>query len=90
MNNTIIGQGTKIDNLVHIDHNVLIGKHCCIITQSMIGGGTEIGDYSWLAPGAIIRDNIEIGSNVTVGMGLVVIKNVGNGQVVFGVPAREH
>jgi UDP-3-O-[3-hydroxymyristoyl] glucosamine N-acyltransferase len=90
MNNTIIGQGTKIDNLVHIAHNVLIGKHCAIITQSMIGGGTKIGDYSWIAPGAIIRDNIKIGSNVTVGMGAVVTKNVGDGKTVFGVPAREH
>ncbi len=88
LDNTIIGQGTKIDNLCHIAHNVVIGKHCAIIAQSMIGGGTKIGDYSRIAPCACIRDGIEIGKNVAVGMGSVVTKSIDDNCVVVGVPAR--
>ena len=89
MGNTIIGQGTKIDNLCHIAHNVVIGKHCMIIAQSMIGGSTIIGDYCYIAPCACLRDSIEVGKNALIGMGSVVTKNVSDGQVVFGVPAKQ-
>jgi UDP-3-O-[3-hydroxymyristoyl] glucosamine N-acyltransferase len=90
LGNTIVGQGSKIDNLCHIAHNVVIGKHCAIIAQSMIGGSTRIGDYCWIAPCACLRDGIEIGRNAVIGMGSVVTRNVGDGQVVFGAPAKEH
>jgi len=89
MGNTIIGRGTKIDNLCHIAHNVVIGKHCMIIAQSMVGGSTRIDDYSWVAPQACLRDGIKIGKNVVIGMGSVVTKDVEDGWVVFGVPAKE-
>ena len=89
LGDTIVGLGSKIDKFCHIGHNVVIGKHCVITAHSVIAGHAKIGDYSWLAPGAIIRDGIEIGKNVVIGMGSVVTKNVGDGQVVFGVPARE-
>jgi len=88
LDNTTIGQGTKIDNLCHIAHNVVIGKHCAIIAQSMIGGGTKIGDYCWIAPCACLTDNIKIGKNVVVGMGSVVTKNIDDNCVVVGIPAR--
>lgn len=89
LDNTIVGEGSKIDNLCHIAHNVVIGKHCMIIAQSMIGGSTRIGDYCWIAPCTCLRDGIEIGKNVVTGMGSVVTRNVGDRQVVFGVPAKE-
>ncbi len=89
MDNTIIGQGTKINNLSHIAHNVTIGKGCLIMARVYLGGNSNIGDYSLVAPGAIIRDNISIGKNVTVGMGAVVTKNVSDGWTVFGIPAKE-
>lgn len=88
LDNTIIGQGTKINNLCHVGHNVVIGNNCVIIVNSYIGGGSRIGDNSHIAPGAIIRDGIRIGSNVTVGMGAVVTKDVDENCVVFGIPAR--
>ena len=87
--NTIIGRGTKIDNLCHIAHNVVIGKHCMIIAQSMIGGSTRIDDYSWAAPQACLRDGIRIGKNVIIGMGSVVTKDIEDGWIVFGVPAKK-
>lgn len=89
MGNTVIGQGTKIGHLCTIGHGVVIGKHCIIVTQSMFGGNSRIGDCSQVSLGACIRNGIKIGKNVVVGMGAVVTKNVGDGKTVFGVPAKE-
>jgi UDP-3-O-[3-hydroxymyristoyl] glucosamine N-acyltransferase len=88
LGNTIIGRGTKIDNLCHIAHNVNIGRHCVIIALSMIGGSTKIGDYSHVAPSASIMNKVELGKNVLVGLGSVVTRNVADNVVVNGVPAR--
>lgn len=89
MSDTIIGQGTKIGHLCNIGHSAVIGKHCFIATHGCVGGGSRIGDYSQISLGACIRNGIEIGKNVVVGMGAVVTKSVGDGKVVFGVPAKE-
>jgi len=88
LSDTIIGEGTKIDNLVHIAHNVVVGKHCVIVALAMIGGGAKIGDGAWIAPTACIRDGVTIGKQALVGMGAVVTKNVNDHDVVIGVPAR--
>ena len=89
MSDTIIGKGTKINNLVHIAHNVRIGKHCVIASFASFSGMVRIGDYSWIAPHVCIREGLSIGSHVMVGMGSVVTKDVDDGLVVIGVPARE-
>jgi UDP-3-O-[3-hydroxymyristoyl] glucosamine N-acyltransferase len=88
LGNTIIGEGAKIDNLVHIAHNVKVGKHSAIIANTMLGGSTLIGDYSWVAPSASLRDQIKIGNHVTVGMGAVVTKSIGDNETWTGSPAR--
>ena len=88
LSNTIIGEGSKIDNLVHIAHNVKIGKKCIIVTLSCIAGSVKIGDGSWIAPSAVIRDGITIGKGTVVGMGAVVTKNVAENDIVAGVPAK--
>jgi UDP-3-O-[3-hydroxymyristoyl] glucosamine N-acyltransferase len=88
LSDTVIGRGTKIDNLVHIAHNVKIGKHCAIIALAMVGGGTQIGDRVWVAPTACLRNGIVIGDQALVGMGAVVTKNVEGGETVIGVPAK--
>jgi UDP-3-O-[3-hydroxymyristoyl] glucosamine N-acyltransferase len=89
LGNTIIGEGAKIDNLVHIAHNVRVGKHSAIIAHAMIGGSTVIGDYSWVAPNVALRDQINIGNQVTVGMGAVVTKNIPEGETWTGSPAKK-
>jgi len=86
--NTVIGEGTKMGNLCSIGHNVLIGKHCFISAQVGIAGSTRIGDYSWLAPGATVRNAIKIGKNVVIGLGSVVTKNIEDNCVAYGAPAR--
>jgi UDP-3-O-[3-hydroxymyristoyl] glucosamine N-acyltransferase len=88
LENTIIGKNTKIDNLVHIAHNVQIGENCNIIALSIIGGSTIIGNNVWISPSVSIRDAVTIGSNSLIGLGAVVIKSVPDNEVWIGNPAK--
>ncbi len=87
--NTIIGAGTKIDNLVQIAHNVVIGKCCLIVSQAGIAGSSKLGDGVVLAGQSGVTDNVEIGNGVIVGGGSGVTHNVAAGQQLFGTPAME-
>jgi UDP-3-O-[3-hydroxymyristoyl] glucosamine N-acyltransferase len=89
LGNTVIMEGAKIDNFVHIAHNVVVGRHAAVIAHAMIGGSTIIGDHSWIAPSAALRDRLKIGSHVTVGLGAIVTKNIPDGETWIGNPARE-
>jgi len=88
LDNTIIGNGSKIDNLVHIAHNAVIGKHVIIIANAMIAGSVHIKDYSWIAPSASILNQMKIGERSTVGLGSVVLKSIPDDQTFIGNPAR--
>jgi UDP-3-O-[3-hydroxymyristoyl] glucosamine N-acyltransferase len=88
LGDTIIREGAKIDNLVHIAHNVVVGQHAAVIADAMIGGSTRIGDYAWVAPSACVRDVITIGEGATVGLGALVVKDVPDGATFMGAPAR--
>lgn len=85
--NTIIGAGTKIDNLVQIAHNVVIGKCCLIAGQAGIAGSCKLGDGVVLGGQAGLADNIVIGDGTMVGGGAGVISDVARGQQVSGTPA---
>ena len=87
---TKIGQGTKIDALVHIGHNVKIGKNCIIIAQVGIGGSSKIGDNCILAGQVGVRDHCEIGDNSIVYAKSAVFKSIPKNSKYSGIPARPH
>ncbi len=88
--NTIIGAGTKIDNLAQIAHNVTIGSHCIIVSQVGISGSVEIGDGVILAGQVGVRDHIKIGSGAIIGSQSGVGQSIPEGQVFSGSPAIPH
>jgi len=87
--NTIIGAGTKIDNLVQIAHNVVIGKCCLIVGQVGIAGSCRLGDGVVLGGQVGLADNIEIGDGTQVAARSGVVGSVPAGQQVGGVPAMD-
>lgn len=87
---TEIGAGTKIDNLVQIAHNVVIGERCVIAAQCGIAGSCCIGDGVVLAGQVGIKDHITIGAGAKIGAQAGVIKDVPAGAFFSGFPARPH
>lgn len=87
LGNTIIRDGAKIDNQVHISHNVDVGRDAVIIANSMVGGSVKIGDRAWLAPSVCIMNQRKIGEDATVGLQALVVKDVQKLETVMGAPA---
>jgi len=87
MGTTRIGQGSKIDNLVQIAHNVQIGRNCIIVAQVGISGSTSVGENAVLAGQVGVVGHIEIGAGAQVGAKSGVSKSVKPGERVFGYPA---
>jgi UDP-3-O-[3-hydroxymyristoyl] glucosamine N-acyltransferase len=88
LSNTIIGNGTKLDALVHVAHNVEIGKNCALTGGVIIGGSTIIGDTCWFGLNSTLKHKIKIGNKVIVGSGASVIGNIEDEDIVAGVPAK--
>ena len=89
---TWIGEGTKIDNLIQIGHNVVIGKHCILCALTGVSGSTKLGDYVTLAGQVGTVGHVEIGDGVIVGAQAGVNKSLPAKQIFMGtpaVPARE-
>src|SRR6266571_4204371 len=84
---TVIGEGTKIDNLVQIGHNVIVGRHCIIVSQCGISGSVVLGDYVVLGGQVGIADHIKIGDGAMVGAKSGVMSNVPAGEKWLGIPA---
>lgn len=82
---TIIGDGTVIDNLVHIAHGVKIGKNCLIVAGTTIGGSSVIGDNCFLGINCSIKNKVKIGDNVTIGMGAIITKDIPDNVTVIGI-----
>ena len=86
---TRIGKGTKVDNLVQVGHNVIVGEHCLLCAQAGVAGSTVVGDRVVVGGKAGIADNVTIGADVVLGGGSVVLSNVPAGRVMMGYPATK-
>ena len=87
---TVIGSGCKIDNLVHIGHNVQMGQHVLVVAQVGVSGSTVIGDHAVLGGQAGIAGHLTIGARARIGAQAGVTRDVAVGETVSGYPARPH
>jgi UDP-3-O-[3-hydroxymyristoyl] glucosamine N-acyltransferase len=85
---TVIGRGTKIDNLVQIAHNVQIGEHCVIVAQVGLAGSTKLGNYVVLAGQVGIAGHLKIGHQVTIAAKSGVMNHIPDGGKWMGSPAQ--
>jgi len=87
LGSTVIGQGTKIDNLVHVAHNVVLGRHCLVMGQVGFAGSTRLGDYCVIASQSGIAGHLKLGNQATVGAKSGVMRDIPDRGTVLGIPA---
>lgn len=85
---TVIGEGSKIDNMVHIGHNNRIGRRCIVIAQTGIAGSCEVGDFAVLGGQVGVGDHLKIGAGAFVASKSGVTRNLEAGKVYAGYPAH--
>ena len=85
---TVIGAGTKTDNLVHIGHSVIVGANCVFVAQSGVGGSTVIGDGVIIGGQVAISDHLTIGAGAKIASQSGVMRDVAPGETVMGYPAK--
>lgn len=90
LDDTIIGQGTKVDNLVHVGHNVRIGRRCLLMAGVGIAGSTHIGDDVILAGHVGVTDHLVIGDRARIAAKSAVFGDIPGGASFSGHPARPH
>ena len=88
LKDTIIGEGTKIDNLVQIGHNVIIGRHCVIVSQTGISGSTELGDFVVMGGQSGTTGHIKVGTGAQIAGAAHPKDDIPPGARVGGTPAR--
>jgi UDP-3-O-[3-hydroxymyristoyl] glucosamine N-acyltransferase len=85
---TIIGKGTKIDNLVQIAHNVVIGENCLVVSQAGISGSTKLGNYVTVAGQVGLAGHLKIGNRVVIAAQSGVMHDIPDDEKWFGYPAQ--
>ena len=88
MRDTVIGEGTKIDNLCQIGHNCVIGRHCIIVAQSGLSGSVTIEDFVVLGPRTGIIPHVTVGKGATLASRSTMYEDVPAGAVWGGFPAK--
>jgi UDP-3-O-[3-hydroxymyristoyl] glucosamine N-acyltransferase len=84
---TVIGRGTRIDNLVQIGHNVHIGKQCVIVSQTGISGSTQLGDFVMTGGQSGFAGHLKIGAGARIGAQSGVMRDIAPGREMMGSPA---
>lgn len=87
---TYVGEGAKIDNLVHVAHNLYIGDNAVVTAHVILCGSSRVEEGAWIAPNSSILNKVIIGKGAKVGLGSVVTRNVAPYTVVYGSPAKVH
>lgn len=87
---TVIGRGTRIDNLVQVGHNVRIGENCLLVAHCALGGSCRLGDGVLIAGKAGLKDHVTVGDGAWILGGAEVWRNIRAGEQVSGKPARPH
>jgi len=85
---TIVGRGSKIDNLVQIAHNVRIGQHCILVSQTGIAGSSQLGDYVVLGGQVGVADHVKLGDGVMAAAQCGIMSDVDPGAKIVGMPHR--
>lgn len=88
IDHTLIGSNTKIDNLVHVAHNVQIQEASMLVAGAIVCGSVSLGKKSYIAPGGIVKNQKKVGEGAFVGMGAIVMQDVPEYTVVAGIQAR--
>jgi UDP-3-O-[3-hydroxymyristoyl] glucosamine N-acyltransferase len=88
LRDTVVGEGSKIDNLVQVGHNVTIGRHCVIVANSGIGGSSTLGDFVVLGASVGLADNVTVGEGAQIAAASGVHRDVPAGARWSGTPAR--
>jgi UDP-3-O-[3-hydroxymyristoyl] glucosamine N-acyltransferase len=88
LQDTVIEDHAKIDNLVHVAHNCKVESGAFVIASTVLCGGVIVGKNSWIAPNSSILEKVTIGENATVGLSSTVIRDVVANDVVVGSPAK--
>jgi len=87
---TRIGEGTRVDNLVQIGHNVVIGRHCIICAQVGLAGSAELGNFVVLAGQVGVNGHVKVGDGVTATGKTGITKDIAPGTILSGTPGRPH
>jgi UDP-3-O-[3-hydroxymyristoyl] glucosamine N-acyltransferase len=85
---TVIGKGSKIDNLVQIAHNVTLGEHCLVVSQAGVAGSTKLGNYVILGGQVGLAGHLKIGNRASIAAQSGVMHNIPDGEKWFGYPAQ--
>jgi sugar O-acyltransferase (sialic acid O-acetyltransferase NeuD family) len=84
----VLGEGSIVNTAASVDHESVLGRGVHVAPGATLAGCVSVGDYSFIGSGAVVLPRIKIGSNVIVGAGAVVTKDIADGKVAFGNPAR--
>lgn len=85
---TVIGEGTKLDNLVHVGHNVRIGRYCVVAAQTGISGSSTVGDFVMMGGQTGVADHVSIGGKTQIAARGGVTRSLPGGQIYGGFPAK--